>query len=1150
MPLSLSCPHCGHGIRLAEPYPLPNDPLRCPACTQQMAVAYPPKVLDRLRTRGKRFQAQDGSPLAGLPRRRPQVDPAAKAPAPQPPPAPVPQARRSPERVELPAPKPVEAAKTQAAPEPVEAPKPQAAPKPVDPPKPQAAPPKPVDPPKPTDPPKPKAAPPVAAPAPKPVAPDPAPQQPAPRRAEPLAPEPPARASAPAPKTPPAAKPEAPAAKAPQAKAPPKPSAPADVGKPAAPPLPARERKPAGPRKPPAPPRAHRADPASPPAPKRSWPVTILKVGVAGVAAAVVLGFVGLWAIERHYDPTLPSIDALRAYQPSTVTTVLASDGSTLGEIFEERRYVLELKDIPQHVQQAFVAAEDADFWEHGGIDYFGIARAMGRNLASGRVSQGGSTITQQVAKNFLLSSDRKFERKIKEALLSWRIEAAYTKEHILYLYLNEIFLGSQAYGVEAAARTFFGKSVDQLSVAEAAVIAGLPPRPSSWNPHANFKMAQTRQRYVLDRLVKNGHITAAQAAEARQEPITIVPRSNTFRDLAPWFTEEARRKLVADYGEERVLKQGITARTTCDLGLQQVAQDVVRKGVHEVDQRMGFRREGIRTLATAAEQQRHLEEQEASLIRAEQLGQDPTGRSQAPAKSTLAPGTVHDGVVTEVSSKWARVRVGSHEGLIPIAWADWAYPPDPRRSWRYRSQDDLTRAVDDGGGILRKGDLIPVRVEATSTRSADLSSTFKGTPGESADLVALRLWQVPEVEAALLSLDVSTGAIRAMVGGADFGRSQFNRTMQSKRQVGSTFKPLVYAAALNSKRITSASIVADAPLAFETDQEGFIWKPSNYGHDYMGNITLRKALALSRNTCTVRVLDSIDPGMNDDVVYEFVRALGIGGPPLHQLPDDWRTTPDTDHLCPWVRETSQSTICMDRYPPKDPELSNTAHRRQLGANDVHWCRACDLSMGLGSASLTMEELSRAYAVIANGGKWVEPYFIEEVTDRDGKRLAKHRPAEPVQVIEPEVAAITAWLMQGVVDGGTAFEAKRQLGLTMAGKTGTTNDEKDAWFVGFTPDVLTAVWVGFDQPRSLGVSSTGGRTALPIWIDYMRAAAPKDKDRPFPVWGNVSWVQIDEETGRRVSSGARSYPFLPGTVPEDSGVSAGQASLEDLTTEL
>jgi len=878
-------------------------------------------------------------------------------------------------------------------------------------------------------------------------------------------------------------------------------------------------------------------------------------ISAGGVLLAAVLGVGGYFGVKWHYTQDLPTIETLRSYDPPAVTVVEDRNGEILGEIFEQRRYVVPIDEIPDHVKNAFLAAEDANFYNHDGIDYIGIARAMGRNVAEGRLAQGASTITQQVARNFLLTRDKKLERKIKEIFLSWRIENVYEKDHILYLYLNEIYLGSHSYGVEAASRAYFGKSVRDVSIAESAILAGLPQRPSDYSPHRHYEKARGRQTYVLRQMLAKGYITKQQHDDALEEDIAIVPRGNAFLEQAPYFTEHVRRYLVDKYGEEAVLNGGLKVRTTCDLDLQRVAQEAVTKGVDAVDQRMGFRREGVENVGASGVEAKR-DAHELAMRKAWAYEQDAAGRVELPDESTLEAGEFYDAVIVETNPKWVKVGIGAHEAIIPLEWSKWVYDPNPKRSWRFRTATDLTAEVDtddDGKAdapILQVGDVVEVKVEALSTREESVRKAFKGTPGASSDLVAAKLWQDPEIEAALLSMEVGTGAVRAMVGGADFSKSQFNRAVQSRRQVGSTFKPIVYAAAIESGRVSSATLVADAPLAFATSEE-FIWKPSNYSHEYEGNMTLRRALAASKNTCTVRVLEAADPGMNDDVVYNFARKLGIGGPPTHELPDDWVATRENDLLCPWTRETKDSTICMDRYPPKPEGISNTRHRAQMGPDDVYWCRACDMSMGLGSASLTMEEMVRAYSAFASGGYLIEPYYIDEVRSRTGEVLESHERQEFPQVMDPAVASIATWLLQGVVQGGTGYRASRELGLKgLAGKTGTTNEEKDTWFVGFTNDVITASWVGYDKPRSLGVSSTGGRTALPIWIDYMKVAAPKDADRPFPMRGEVEWASIDEKTGRRVSGGGIAYPFVKGTAPESSGLQAGQVAIEDLTTEL
>jgi penicillin-binding protein 1A len=907
---------------------------------------------------------------------------------------------------------------------------------------------------------------------------------------------------------------------------------------------------------PPPPPRS-RTSPGSEPRrpvespPTRRWPKVLggIAIGIGVVALA------GLGAGYQYFGRDLPSIERLQAYEPATVTVVYDRNGKLMGEIYDERRYVVPLSKIPEHVKQAFIAAEDANFYSHSGVDYFGIIRAMGRNALEGRMAQGASTITQQVTRNFLLNKDKNLERKVKEILLSWRIEQTYDKDHILYLYLNEIYLGSHAYGVEAAARTYFGKNIDQVTLAEAALLAGLPQRPSDYSPHRHIDKAKFRQRYVLDQMVRNGYIQQQQADDAHKAELTIIEKENPFLEMAPHFTEHVRRYLVEKFGEDRVLREGLQVTTTCDLDLQTHAQQTVAAGVREVDERMGFRRANVQTLATDGEIAKVRAAHEQDMREQWAREQDAAGRVEPPAKSVIEPGRVYPAIILEVGRTWARVAVGDHEGIIPMRWSDWVYPPDPSRSWRNREQDDFLRSVDgdgDGkkdGGILRKGDVVEVEIAALDTGREDVKAAFVKTPGAQGAMLALRLRQQNDVEAALLSMDLASGAVRAMVGGSDFKDSQLNRATQSRRQIGSTFKPFVYAAAIESKKITAATVIADAPIAFETEND-FIWKPQNYGNDYLGNITLRRALVQSRNTVTVRVMEQVDPGLNNDLVYKFARRMGLGGEPVHRLAEGAVVKPENDWLCPWVRETQKSTICMDRLPPKDPNVTNTAHRRRLKPEDVYMCRACDFSMGLGSAAISMPELLRGYAVFPNNGLFVEPYYVEEVKDRQGKVLEKHAADTGVQVVDPKVAAITRWLLEGVVDEGTATLAKQKLQMHIGGKTGTTNDEKDAWFVGFTPDVISAVWVGFDQPRTLGASSTGGRTALPIWIDYMRVASPKEQDREFPNPPDLEWALIDDWSGRRRSDWGRQYPFLPGTVPAIVEVQPEEVTLEELATEL
>lgn len=770
-------------------------------------------------------------------------------------------------------------------------------------------------------------------------------------------------------------------------------------------------------------------------------------------ALLCLLGVIGGFTVMWYYGRDLPSVEALGAYRPPTVTTVYDANGELMGEIYEKRRYVVPLDRMPKHLLQSFIAAEDANFYTHGGIDYMGIVRAIGRNAMQGKKAQGASTITQQVARNFLLTNEKTFARKIKEVLLSRRIEQAFDKEHILFLYLNQIYLGSGAYGVEAAARVYFGKHVEDLDVAESAMIAGLPQRPSDYSPHRHFEKAKARQSYVLGQMVDNGFLTQAQSDAATKEQLTVVARRNEFLLKAPWFTEHVRRHLVEAFGQDRVYNDGIEVTTTCDLKLQQEAQKAVTEGVTGTDEKVGWRG-AAETLG------------EASM--ATRIAELTTKNDE------IIEGERYQAVVTDVQKKHAIVDLGGGKGIIPLAWTGWAYKPDPNRNSKYRKQDDLTHA-------LTRGDVVTVEVVNRNFKdAADLANYADAGEGPFA---AVELYQEPDIQGALYSYRLEDGAVLALVGGVDFKDTQFNRAIQAQRQVGSTFKPIVYAAAIESKKFTVGTIVQDAPIVFNT-LKSQLWKPENYGEDYLGDITLRKALALSRNVVTIRVLDVI--GL--DPVYNLARKLGIESP-----------------------------------------------------------MEVDLSMGLGSASLNMPELARAYSAFATLGRKVEPHYINKVVDRDGKVLEQwQKPAEWERVIDPGVAGIANWLLQEVASNGTAAKAQK-LGLHVAGKTGTTNDFHDAWFVGFTPTVLTAVWVGYDQPKSLGSSSTGGYTALPIWMDYMEDAVPKADDRPFAAPPGVSWVSIDEETGRPMAGG-RGMPFLPGTAPAGAAAAAGQKTSEDLLT--
>ncbi len=877
----------------------------------------------------------------------------------------------------------------------------------------------------------------------------------------------------------------------------------------------------------------------------------------------------------------LPSLETLQNYRPPTVTVVYDHEERLLGEIYEKRRYVVPLEDIPEHVQDAFVASEDANFWNHAGVDPMGILRAVVRNALKGKKAQGASTITQQVARNFLLSSEKKYSRKIKEMILATRVETAFSKEHILYLYLNQIYLGSGAYGVEAASRAYFDKHVEDITLAEAAMLAGLPQRPSDYSPHNHWEKARGRQLYVLGQMLDKGFIDQATYDGAVAEVMPIYLADNPFLEQAPYFTEHVRRYLVETYGFDKIYNDGLIVHSTCDLELQKVAQQAVIDGVLTADNNVGWRGVEETLLGGAidtflAEQEDALREAESKAVLHVGATDNPgSGYAAVPERSTLVEGERYEAVVLEVTKKHAVLGVGAHKVLIPRSWTEWSYEPNPARSWRYRKQDDL-------GNALKRGDRVQATIEALDAFTTDPFDGYEDAgPGP---FLAAKLYQAPVLQGAFLSYGLEDGAVLSMVGGYDFENSEYNRAVQARRQVGSTFKPIVYAAAIQSKELTAGSMIQDAPVIFNVLDEK-LWKPANYGDEYLGNITLRKALQLSRNVCTVRVLDRI--GL--DSVYELAGPglrIGYVTPSCERthVPEDSEckgemtaSTVDGMAWCEWCDPESCPLVrlhedfeCMDESqelegeswchscdvnirvcdwltPDKFPEGEECRGQRKDSQGRTV-CRSCDLSMGLGSSSLTMVELARAYTAFATMGRLVEPHFIDRVVERDGTVIESwEAPSEWPRVLEPEVAGVAHWLVRQVATGGTAARSN-QLGLHVAGKTGTTNDFHDAWFVGYNPDFIAAAWVGYDQPRSIGQSFTGGRTALPIWMDWMRVAVPEEDDRAFPVVSNIQWLPIDEATGR-VAAGGISMPMLAGTAPEGStSVEVGQKTAEDLLT--
>jgi penicillin-binding protein 1A len=781
----------------------------------------------------------------------------------------------------------------------------------------------------------------------------------------------------------------------------------------------------------------------------------------------VILAFllIGL-GTYLYFSFTLPPIKSLKDYQPPFITKVFSDEGELIGEFCKERRIVVPMGQIPEVLSNAFVAAEDSKFFEHKGISYISILRAMARNILAGKVVQGGSTITQQTVRSMLLSRERTVSRKVREFILAHRIEKYLTKEEILYIYLNQIYLGHGNYGVEAASEDYFAKGVEELTLPEAAMLAGLPRAPENYSPVNNFAQAKERQSYVLARMVEAGYITRQEAKAAYQAPLKIQSRDNAFLNIAPYFTEYVRVYLQEKYGEEALYTQGLQVQTTLNFESQKAAQEALQAGLRELDRRQGYRGPD-------------------KVLKKEEI--DPFCQEVARklAERPITVGETYEGVVTDMvkDTKRVVVRIGNKTGYIPFETMRWARSPNPE-------VDYSTAPLKDPAQALKVGYVIRVMVQTIPPKG----------------LLPLELDQEPQVQGALISMEIPTGNVRAMVGGRNFLESQFNRALQAHRQPGSAFKPIIYAAALD-KEFTPASVIIDSPVIYEDALKDGDWKPKNYEDKFYGPTTLRTALTNSRNVVTIKLLRDIGV----PYAIQYAQRLGIVSP----------LTPD-------------------------------------------------LSLSLGSSEVIPLELVRAYAVFASHGYLLQPLFIKQVVDRSGKIMEENHPwplADPVkkegtiteedlksgtqgvcpQVISEQTAYLMTSLLQGVVQEGTGWKAK-SLGRPCAGKTGTTNEYTDAWFVGYTPDLITGVWVGFDEKKSLGKSETGSRAASPIWVSYMQKAVAGTPVKNFPIPTGIVFAKINPKTGLLASPGSKDIVFecfKEGTQPTQYSSEASSGEGED-----
>ena len=693
--------------------------------------------------------------------------------------------------------------------------------------------------------------------------------------------------------------------------------------------------------------------------------------------------------------PNLPSLQALTEYQPKIPLRIYTAEGVQIGEFGEERRAVVAIGEVPDALKNAIISAEDERFYEHAGIDYIGVLRAAYMNLISGGRRQGASTITMQVARNFFLSSEKTLTRKLYEALLAFKIEHSLSKEQILELYVNQIYLGQRAYGFGAASQIYFGKALDKLNLAETAMLAGLPKAPSLYNPIANPQRAKQRQHYVLRRMAELGHITAAQYEEAVQAPIRPKREVNEYSVHAEYAAEMVRQAIAEHYPDE-VYSRGFRVYTTLRKADQEAAYAALRKGVLDYDRRNGYRGpEGFAELPAKPDEDDF----------EEALNEHPDNDDLLAA------------VVTSVDAKQieAALRTGEPVSLAGESLRFAARSLDAKASPQKR---------------IRRGSIIRVHREA------------QGKPWQ--------IVQLPEVESAFISLDPQDGAVRALVGGFDFNRNKFNHVTQAWRQPGSSFKPFIYSASLE-KGFTPATVIPDEPVVLEAEQTGSQrWEPKNFDGKYEGPMRLRTALAKSKNMVSIRILEAIGP----KYAQEYVTRFGFE---------------------------------PEKHPPY-------------------------LTMALGAGSVTEWQMARAYAVFANGGYLVQPYFILKIVDDRGTPLALANPKragdESLRVLDPRNAFIMDHMMQDVTRYGTAARSTRLGRNDLAGKTGTTNEFVDAWFAGYQPNLVGIAWMGFDQPKSLGRNQTGAAVALPIWIGYMEKALKDVPEAPRTVPVGVVSVPV------------------------------------------
>ncbi|MCB1858797.1 MAG: penicillin-binding protein 1A [Gammaproteobacteria bacterium] len=784
------------------------------------------------------------------------------------------------------------------------------------------------------------------------------------------------------------------------------------------------------------------------------WLMTFLKFLSGTLFTLALLGLTAVVGAYYYFAPVLPSPESLRDVQFQVPLRVYSHDRLLIAEFGEKRRIPLKYKEFPQQLVQAFLAAEDNRFFQHPGVDYQGILRAAIQLAMTGEKKQGGSTITMQVARNFFLSPEKTYTRKLIEILLAFKIESSFTKEEILELYLNKIYLGHRAYGVGAAAQVYYGKTVDQLDLSQIAMIAGLPKAPSKYNPITDPARALERRDYVLGQMRKLDYISLDDYKGALSSPVSASLHYANIDVEAPYVAEMVRSELFEEYGEN-IYTDGLSVYTTIDSHRQSAANRALRFALQEYDQRHGYR---------GAEQEL-----------------DITNATSLEALDTLlgkyvTVGDLRPAIVTAIEEKSAEIYLGNGN-KSKLGWEGlrWAH--------RYKSEDYRGLAPKKASEIVKPGDLIRVVEEKNDNNTI------------------LRLAQIPKIEGALVSLDPNDGAVTALVGGYDFFQSKFNRAIQAERQPGSGFKAFIYSAALEAG-FTPASLINDAPVVFNDPSLEGAWRPKNYSGKFFGPTRLRMALTKSRNLVSIRLL----------------RSMGI------------------EHA---LKHVSLFGFDSDKLPH-------------------------NLSLALGSGIVTPLQMASAYAILANGGYRVAPYFIEKIEDNQQRivfqaeppRVCENCPDSPPtettttpnidnpkwapRVISAENYYLMNSMLRDVVNYGTATKARILGRGDIAGKTGTTNDQKDAWFNGFNRSQVAVVWVGFDSAKPLGRGEVGGKAALPAWIEYMKEALKDTKEIPLEAPPGIVTMRIDPRTGKRATSNQKDAlfeAFFKGNTPTERALS-------------